>query len=307
MSIGQRQSRGPGAAVMAGKLSTRLVGLLCAALLLGGTAQAEEGVLRVGYRTDAAPFSYQDDSGEPAGYTVELCKQVVEDLQTRGRMTVEYRALSATERGDALLDGEVDLLCGADTVTLTRREAVSFSLPIFVGGVGAALHVDAPSNLKGLMDGEEPQYRPRWRASFAQILKQRTFVVVEGSLAEAWLADSIDTFDIIADTMTVGDYEAGMAALLERDADVFFADRAILLDAATHGPRADRIEVAGRRFTDEPLAIAMRRGDDDLRLAVDRTLSDLSRSGEILEIYEDFFGSPSEETRTLFRLSALPE
>ena len=32
--------------------------------------------LRVGYREDAPPFSYKNDIGEAAGYTVELCRQV---------------------------------------------------------------------------------------------------------------------------------------------------------------------------------------------------------------------------------------
>lgn len=307
MNIGQWLSRGLEKMTSTTKLSTYIATLLMTALFASGTAQAQDGVLRVGYRTDAAPFSFRDDAGNPAGYSVELCERVVQDMQARGRLTVEFKALTPMQRGDALLNGEVDLLCEADSVTLDRRESFSFSLPIFVGGLGAALRNDAPSRLKALMEGEEPQYRPRWRASFAQILKQRTFVVVDESLAEDWLAESIDEFDIIADTVVVADYEAGMAAIMGRKADVFFADRAILLDAAKQGPDANRIHVVGRRFTDEPLALAVRRGDDALRLSVDRTLSRLYRSGEIYEIYEKFFGEASEETRLIFRLSSLPE
>src|SRR4249919_1152905 len=43
----------------------------------GALARArQEGKLVLGYRTDAQPFSYRDESGNAAGYSVELCKHV---------------------------------------------------------------------------------------------------------------------------------------------------------------------------------------------------------------------------------------
>src|SRR5580698_2144993 len=36
--------------------------------------------IRLAYREDAAPFSYKTNSGEPAGYMVELCQAVVKQL-----------------------------------------------------------------------------------------------------------------------------------------------------------------------------------------------------------------------------------
>lgn len=288
-------------------LTAFVTSLLLAGVMSTAQAQMAEGELRIGYRTDARPMSYRDESGSPAGYSVELCKRVVQDIQAKRRLTVEYVALTAQERGDALLEGRVDILCGADTVTLSRREAVSFSIPVFVGGIGALLRTDAPSRLRALLAGEEPEYRPRWRASFGQILKQRTFAVIEGSAAQDWLAESIDEFDIIADTVTVGSYEEGVELVARRDADVLFADRAILLGVARQAAPSSKLYVVGRRFTDELLALTVRRGEDDLRLTVDRTLSELFRSGEVYEIYEEFFGDASEETRLLYRLGAIPE
>ena len=35
----------------------------------------ERGTIRIGVRQDARPFSYYNDLGEPAGYTVELCHE----------------------------------------------------------------------------------------------------------------------------------------------------------------------------------------------------------------------------------------
>ena len=46
---------------------------------LGGIT--ERGTIRLGVRTDATAFSYKDELGEPAGYTVELCRAVAADLK----------------------------------------------------------------------------------------------------------------------------------------------------------------------------------------------------------------------------------
>jgi putrescine:ornithine antiporter len=65
--------------------------------------------------------------------------------------------------------------------------------------------------------------------------------------------------------------------------------------------------VLDRLFTYEPLAIGVRRGDDDFRLLVDQTLSRLYRSPELAKLYAPWFGKADDGTITFFRLSALPD
>jgi polar amino acid transport system substrate-binding protein/glutamate/aspartate transport system substrate-binding protein len=36
----------------------------------------DAGAIRLGYRVDAKPYSYQDANGQPAGYIVDLCTVV---------------------------------------------------------------------------------------------------------------------------------------------------------------------------------------------------------------------------------------
>jgi ABC-type amino acid transport substrate-binding protein len=80
----------------------------------------------------------------------------------------------------------------------------------------------------------------------------------------------------------------------------------LLLDAAQGSPAARDLIVLDRLFTYEPLALTLRRGDEDFRLVVDRTLS-LYRSGEAAALYAKWCGEPDAETLTFFRLSALPD
>src|SRR5262245_63841286 len=39
--------------------------------------------LTLGYREDSKPFSFKGDDGNPAGYSVDLCKRVAAALQDR--------------------------------------------------------------------------------------------------------------------------------------------------------------------------------------------------------------------------------
>ena len=117
----------------------------------------------------------------------------------------------------------------------------------------------------------------------------------------------MQAFKIDASTSTADGYEAGIQQVLDGTADVFFGDRPILLEAAAGGPSASELILLDRLFTHEPLALAIERGDEDLRLIVDRSLSRLFRSEEFQELYVKWFGVPDETTLNLIVQNALPE
>jgi ABC-type amino acid transport substrate-binding protein len=64
-----------------------LGGLTAALVVLSGMGEAatldhlrQDNVIRVAYRPDAPPFSYQDSAGKPTGFIVELCQAVVKHI-----------------------------------------------------------------------------------------------------------------------------------------------------------------------------------------------------------------------------------
>ncbi len=108
------------------------------------------GKLVLGYQPDSRPFSYKDDAGAPAGFSVTLCQKVAEEIKTGlnlPSLAVEWSPVTADNRTTAVQQGTVDLLCGADPVTLSGRKKVSFSIPIFASGVGAILRSDSSVEL----------------------------------------------------------------------------------------------------------------------------------------------------------------
>jgi polar amino acid transport system substrate-binding protein len=269
----------------------------------------QAGKIELGYRDDARPFSYKDAAGKAAGYSIALCERIADDVKTElglPSLTVDWVPVTLEGRFQDVQQGKVDLLCGADTATLTRRKDVSFSIPIFPSGIGAILRADAPVQLREVLAGR-PSSGPIWRGSPARILEKKTFSVVANTTSASWLADRLDKFQIDATVAPVDSYQAGIQRVLDRSSDVFFGDRPILYDAAASGPSAGDLIVLDRLFTYEPLALALGRGDEDFRLAVDRSLSRLFKSGGFKDVYVKWFGEPDDSAAIFFGLSALPE
>ena len=270
----------------------------------------ESGALRLGYVAEARPFSYRDPAGKPAGYAIALCEKVAAAVKANlglPQLRTEFVEVGAEDRFDAVKQGKVDLLCTGGAPTVARRQQVSFSIPVFVGGIGALMREDAPASVREILEGRPEPYQPRWRASLGQVLRDRIFAVVRGTTAAAWVGAKRDEFEIAAKIETVDSFAAGVERVMARRADVFFAERAMLLEAAARSPAAGELIVLDRYFTYEAPALALPRGDEDFRLLVDRTLSSLFRSDEIKALYTPYFGKPSEQALRFFQASSLPD
>jgi ABC-type amino acid transport substrate-binding protein len=269
----------------------------------------QAGKIVLGYQTDARPFSYKDNSGNAVGYSVALCSQVADRVKASlnlPALVIEWVPVSAEEQFRAVQDNKIDLLCAAGAETLTRRKDVSFSLPIFAGGIGALLRADAPTGLQQVLSGRPPS-GPLWRGSPAQLLEKQVFSAVTGTTGETWLAERLDKLQLTATVVPVKSYDDGVRRVLERSSNVLFGARAILLDAAARNPSARDLMVLERQFTYEPFALALGRNDDDFRLIVDQTLVHLYASDEFRNLYVKWFGESDESTAAFFQLNALPE
>lgn len=270
----------------------------------------QSGTLSLGYRSDARPFAYTDAGGKPAGYSVALCQKVADAIKAEWKLPqlkVEFVPVTATTRFELLQQGKIDLSCGTDTPTLARRERVDFSIPIFLSGVGAVMRIDGDKRVREVLSGRAEPAKPLWRGNPGELAQKVTAAVVGGTSIEASLLEALRRRHVEINVAKVADYAAGVRMVLDGSAVALFGDRPVLLDAAQHGPGAGQLLVIERRFTREPFALALPRGDDDFRLLVDRTLSRLYRSKDIAALYTSSFGAPGVEAVQFFQTVALPE
>jgi len=280
-------------------LAAAALGLLAALAVPAERAEAqtleqikETTTVRLGVRADAAPFSSIVEGGRPVGYSVDLCVAVAGQISQMlgvGSLSVEFVEVTAENRFDSLVEGRIDLLCGATSVTLSRREMIDFSSPVFVDGASVMLRADGPQSFKEL-DG-------------------KVIGVRGGTTTEEALENTLIRQEITATVMSVADHADGLAALEGRSIDAYFADQSILMFLTTKSQEPSRLMVSQNSFTVELYALGLPRGDSEFRLAVDRALARLFRGGAAKSLFEKNFGEaqPSEGLRYLARFSALPE
>ncbi len=99
---------------------------------------AETGEIRIGFVPDAPPLSFLDGDGNAVGYSIDLCRHITatirKELDLENIDIVFTPLVSMGDRLNAVEGGDVDIECGATTVTLSRRERVDFTLMTFITG-----------------------------------------------------------------------------------------------------------------------------------------------------------------------------
>jgi len=132
--------------------------------------------------------------------------------------------------------------------------------------------------------------------------------VLAGTTTEQGLRVGLETFGLKVDVVLARTHDEGLKMLDAGDITAYFADRAILGFLVDRSSEPDKLRIADRYLTTEPYALALPRGDSDFRLAIDRALSHVYKSGEIETIFASVFGAPPNDTlKTLYLISALPE
>ena len=129
-------------------------GAVCAQGLDGRLKKiADTKTISVAYRNDATPFAFVDDKKQPIGFSIDLCKRVINSIERQinvQNLKVNWVPVTVQTRFDAVVKGQADMECGSSTVTLSRLKQVDFSSFIFVQTT--SLIVNAASGLRSLSD-----------------------------------------------------------------------------------------------------------------------------------------------------------
>ncbi len=277
---------------------------LTIALLAGPALAAEpEGTLKkikrtntitLGHRESSRPFSFVGDDGKPAGYSVDLCTSVAASVGKElalPNLQVKWVKVTVENRMQAVTAGTIDLECGSTTASLSRQERVDFSNLTFADG-GSLLATDA-SMIRGV-----------------STLGGKRVAIIPGTTTEKGLADALKKHTVTATMVPVKDHASGVAALDDGTADAYASDRVILIGVGRTSKNPAKLSLIDEYFTYEPYGLMLRRGDSAFRLSVNRTLASVYRSGEIVPIYQKWFGSMTTAGPILgamYLLNGLPE
>jgi ABC-type amino acid transport substrate-binding protein len=275
------------------------------ALLLPGVAPAQEltgtlkkikdsGTIAIGYREQSVPFSFRGPDGKPAGYSVDLCQRIASGVQQQlklSKLDVKWVAVTPETRIQAVVNGTVDLECGSTTNSLSRQEQVDFSHMTFVDG--ASILVKQSEKMAGFQD-----------------LNGKKIAVIPSTTTDAAMKNALQKAFVTAQIVPVKDHREGLTMLENGSVDAYASDRTILIGLGVTAKDPSQFAIAEQYFSYEPYGFMLKRGDAPFRLAVNRVLSSLYRSREVMQVYGRWFGKlgePSGLLLAMYALHALPE
>lgn len=253
--------------------------------------------LRIAYGTDAPPFSYlapgSAATAAPQGYSVDLCRAVADKL--KGQLAIPdlklvYVPVTSADRFDVIAGNKADLLCESATATLQRRAIVDFSIPIFIDGASFAIGPNGPRDVSQLAG--------------------KKVAVLPGTTTEQELRRALTGTRINAEIVLVKTNQEGVDLVEKSQVAAYFADRATLTFLLRKEKQFANLLMADTYLSIEPIALALRRGDSDFRLAIDTALSHIYRRGEIVQVFKGAFGplnTPSPLLAALYQVSGLPD
>ncbi|MEH3087334.1 MAG: amino acid ABC transporter substrate-binding protein [Xylophilus ampelinus] len=255
------------------------------------------GTIALGHRKASLPFSYLSAAGEPVGYSVELCRSLVDAIAQaiQRPLAIRWVPVSAADRFDAVADGRVDLECGSTTVNLERRQRVAFSPVVFVSGTRLLVRRGAPV------------------ASFRD-LAGRAVAVAAGTTNERAMQSLSEQFRLGLRLAPAPDYAEAFAQVAEGRAAALAADEVLLQGLVAQqqqhvgaaGRGAD-YAVVGDTLSYEPYAFMYRRDDPQLARVVEDGFRAMARDGEIDRQYRRWFLGPLPASGVNLRLPMNPQ
>jgi ABC-type amino acid transport substrate-binding protein len=266
-------------------------------------AQTADGALRkirdsksitIAYRTDALPFSFNDEKGQPAGYTVDICKRVVASIEQQLKiqgLKVNWMPATAQNRFDLISKKQADMECGATTATLSRMENVDFSNFLFVDSTGVLVRNE--SGVKAFND-----------------LAGKKVGVIAGTTNERALNAAFKARLVNASVVIVKSRDEGLAELEKGNLDGFASDKILIAGLSAKVKDPTRYTMLPDDLSVEPYGIMLPRGDASMRLAVNRALAQVYSTPQIVEIFNKWFGGfgkPTVLLEAVYFLGSVPE
>lgn len=249
--------------------------------------------INLAYAQNSAPFSFDDTKTfKPVGYSVSLCESIVGSIKNQlglDELKINWLAGTTPERLAMVAEGK-DMECGVTTNTLKRQEKVDFSTTTFLQT--GALLVRSDSGIKKASD-----------------LAGKKLAVAAGTTTQKRVTAALSNAKIAAEVVPFKSRDEAFHALEDNKAQALAGDKIVLVGLVARDSSNTRYAMLDEDFSLEPYAFALRRGDPDFRLAVNRGLASIYRSGNIVPIFDRWFApfKPSDVLIAIYGLNSMEE
>jgi glutamate/aspartate transport system substrate-binding protein len=245
----------------------------------------DTGTITLGYRESSLPFSYLNHRQQPIGYSMDLCREAVEQVSTEldgMDVKVALTPVTSADRFDKVKSGAIDLECGSTTNNLQRQKEVAFSPVFFVAGTKLMVPKNSPI------------------ASYRD-LAGKTAVVTAGTTNEGALRTLSDKQKLAINIVTARDHAQSFAMLAAGKADAFATDDVLLYGIIATEPSGHDMKVVGEYLSYDPYGLVYRRDDPAFAAVIERAFARMAQERRLAELYNKWFVRrlPTGETLSL--------
>jgi polar amino acid transport system substrate-binding protein len=226
-------------------------------------------IIRFLTETDYPPFNYTGPDGAPTGFNVDLARLICEEIKVA--CTVQMRRFDTLIT--ALNSNNGDAIIASIAATPEMRTRLDFSDPYY----------RAPARFVARRDSAIDDVRP-------EALEGKKIAVVAGTAHEAYLKALFTE----AELHPYPDADAARFALKRGEVDLVFGDGVSLAFWLNGTDSANCCAFRGgpyleSRFFGEGVGIAVRRGNDLLRQAINWALFRLWEKGRFTDLWLRYF------------------
>ena len=226
-------------------------------------------VIRFLTETDYPPFNYAAPDGNPAGFNVDLARLLCEELKVA--CTVQMRRFETLL--DALGENRGDAIIASISPTLEVRRRTDFTDPYYRTPARFVARRDSPI-----------------REVLPERLEGKKIAVVAGTAHEAYLKLLFTETEL----RPYPNIEAARQALRAGEVDLLFGDGVQLAFWLNGSDSAGCCEFRGgpfleSRFFGEGIGIAVKRGNETLRQALNWALFRLWETGRFTDLWLRYF------------------
>ncbi|MBI5279541.1 MAG: amino acid ABC transporter substrate-binding protein [Burkholderiales bacterium] len=248
----------------------------------GAFAQADtlakvkaSGAITMGVRESSGALSYTTGDGKFAGFHVEVCQRIVAEVEKAvGRkLTVNYQPVTSQNRIPLVQNGTVDIECGSTTNNATRAKDVSFLNTTYVEEVRIAVKANSGITNIAQLNGKNIA-TTTGTTSVQHLRKHERAKGVD--FKEVFGKDHADSFLLL---------ETGRA-------DAFVMDGSILAGNIANAKNPADFRIVGEVLSVEPIAIMIRKDDNNLKKVGNDAISAMIKSGEMAKLWDKWFMSP---------------
>jgi len=236
----------------------------------------QTGKIRIGYGS-TAPFSFLNADGQVLGYSIDLCRGVVERLKQRLKLRsidIEFVPRTPSNRIQLLNDGSMDIECNASTNTAERRKSVAFSYSHFYG---VTRYVSLRKNGLAKLDD----------------LKGRSVSVALGTVNINEINDISRKRRLNISPVPVDSLQAAFDMVTDGRVAAFAMDEVLLKTMIARAQNPSDYALSDEQLTDvQPLGFMMRLNDKPFVNAVNEGLADIYKTGAVRDIYKRWFEDP---------------